>query len=392
MIKKKAVAKICIIVLITLVLCASGFVILMWYLFEYTGNLQYYEFENIREIEAKGDTLVWITETGDCYVSGGYETTGSIKYANTEHKNYMAKNVPKPVKCFDGVAKRAVICDNLLLIISETKKLYSVSDKGTKLLAEGVLGAVQVDNGEFCYIDEAGNLIKITSEENHVKIAEKVSKIQVCDQWIFILYNNGKLIAYDKKFTDNLRYSNYICSDVRDFEAVKNSLRYDSVKGYYDLDGDISERVTITLLDHENNLYVKGSYSLLYNRHKLFTDIIPPVKEYKEFTLIAESVEYFKSSSMGTVIRHSDGQIAYFGNNTSWESDPWVGYMDLELNDIIDIDIAASMIYALTEEGVIYCWGSNDEAQYKLHQIDDIENNVRDDPACIFDPRVFRLK
>ena len=120
--------KICIIILISLVLCTLGIAIWLWYSFEFTGNLELYEFENIKEVEADGDILVWITETGVCYVSGGYNSCESIKYANTEHKNYIAKKVPKPVKCFDGGAESVAICDNLLLVISEAKQLYSVSN------------------------------------------------------------------------------------------------------------------------------------------------------------------------------------------------------------------------------------------------------------------------
>lgn len=391
MIKKKVIGKIFIILLITLILFALGIAIWIWYSFEYTGNLEFYEFEDIKEVEANGDILVWITETGVCYVSGGYNSCESIKYANTEHKNYMAKRVPKPVRCFDGEAESVTICDNLLLVISEAKQLYAVSNNGTELLAEDVMSAVQVDNGEFCYIDGRGNLIKITLEEDYVKIAENVSEIQVCDKWLFILYNSGELVAYDKKFTESLQNGKNICSNALSFEAVKTSLRYDSEIGYYELEGDISERVTITYLDNSNNLYVRGTYSLFYIPHKLGNDMVP-IKEFKEFTLITEEVEDFKSSAMGTVIKHSGGTIAYFGNNTTWENNPWIGYMDLELVGIVDIDIADSMIYALAEDSIIYCWGGNDEPQYKLHHIDEIENNIKDDPACIFNPRVFRLK
>ena len=160
-----------------LILIVGGLYGSIWFIFLYTGNYKRYKNEPIREIEANGTRVYFVTEDGDGYFFGGYSQSSNWKYANNENRNNNRLGAPYPLKFYDGEIAYIYPCGGVwCLFITEDGVLYLMRDTEITEIAENVSVASYVSGSRICYVTVDGAL-KMIDNDTHVTLFEGCKNI-----------------------------------------------------------------------------------------------------------------------------------------------------------------------------------------------------------------------
>ena len=180
---------------LTLIVGGLGGVILFHFLD--TGNYERYNNEPIREIEANGSRVYFVTENGDGYFFGGYPVSSDQKYANNESRNNNRLGAPYPLKFYDGEITYIYPCGDVwCLFITEDSVLYLMRDTEITEIAENVSVASYVSGSRICYVTVDGAL-KMIDNDTHVTLFESgVKDARIFQDSIYVLWDNGNFDEY----------------------------------------------------------------------------------------------------------------------------------------------------------------------------------------------------
>ena len=357
--------KLCVflIVLISLVIIPGC----VWYEFFDVTGLTLYDDEPISKIIPFEKRVYLITEDGYGYVAGDYNSDSRL-YRNSEFHHNEKLGIPSPVKFHSEKIKQLFPFRRGALFVTENDSLYKLNDITAKFISNDIVYADQA--GEIIYaIDISKNLYSIDAENRRSFLCADVKMVKAYRERIFVLCNNGalcELIRSDSGYA----VSSPIFEDVKAFDVLDTSERYDGTKFIYD-DENAIKTPLFNVLTNENQLYVKGVYNLLSCSR--LASAFPSLVQFDEWTLIEEEVSDFSLAPMGTVYVKMDSSCAYFGFDSDMRSD--VAF-EVKYKKLLEsgVEYATTSkdccIYVKTKDNKYYMWGSWSTLLFDQHSDD----------------------
>ena len=329
------------------------------------SGLSFYDDERIVAAyqSDESEAVHFVTENDRLYVTGGYSSSKNAKYKNVKGRKNETLGIWEPVLLFEGSIKTVVPYYGIsALVITENNDLYKVNINEQTLLSENIqyvcAGATSYkDYHNYIFtVDTDGNLREITAENSEV-IAENVSSAHYSNGIIYALKANGDLFEIPYNSSYDVGEGRVIYSGVKSFDVKTTNTRYTDERGYY---YDENAMPVINVLTVNDTLYVKGVYSLYEGWHSSVANPLEPLRSYSDWEIIANNVDSFSLSPKGTLIKHLNGEVAYFGFDTVIGAEN-VEFAYKKLTDAPVSTISASVygICILLQDGTIMAWGND---------------------------------
>jgi hypothetical protein len=286
------------------------------------------------------------------------------------------------------------------LLITEDGSLIDFSDFEFKTISNKVIYAIKPhqyndsleDFGEqhaeifwgdaeediYYIIDENYVLYASNGKEKIKELASDVVQVDFYTDTLFVLSKNGDLNQYYISNDGTLSHKDKVFENVKAFDVEYTALRFDGTKLLFD-DEVGKQTPLINVLTNDDELYVIGAYNLLCCTGSIMAHPEPHIID--EWTLIAEDVESFSLAQMGTAIKFKNNTAGYYGFDTdnSYNSEFKFGYMDLELENVINVYASDVQVAVQTEEA-FYAWG------YSLIYDSRENNNLFDGTPIVITP------
>lgn len=340
-----------------LLILAIAVSVLIWYsVFDISG-ITFYNDEPISQIVPYEDRIYIITQNGNGYMAGNYNSS-SRKYRNSESYHNKKIGIPSPVMFFNGSISEILPYDsNGTLFLSNDNELYDLYDFDVTKIADNVIDADVKGTTEKRYyiVDSKLNLYETNEMGASRFISAEITQVRVYRDKIFALFTNGNLCELDASLTSDNPIVSTIYENVKTFDICDTSMRY--IDGNYVFDDeDAIAAPLLNVLTQKGELYAKGAYSLLPCTRSI--SVHPEPYFMENWSLIGENVSEFSLASMGTIIKFNDNTCAYFGfdSNTSKNSNYSFGYKEILLNNVTDVYATSLHVCVKTKEG-FYIWG-----------------------------------
>lgn len=373
--------------LIIVFVCSMAFI---WYNFYDVTGLTLYEDEVISDIVPYYDRIYVITENGNGYVAGDYDSS-SRKYRNSESYSSDKLGTPTPVRFYDGVITKINPYSGGAVFINSNAEVFDFDDFNAHKIHDAASYAIRAsyehgrkffgkDNEEFYYIiDTEGTLYAIDGKGKMKEIFRDVSSVDYYLDTIFVLFKNGNLDQYCIENDGTIKFEKKVFENAYSFDVEDTSLRYDGSKFVFD-DEEAKNTPLINVLTIEGDLYAIGAYNLLCCTRSISS--YPSPKIIGEWTLVAKDIESFSLAPMGTAIKFKNGTVGYYGFDTdnSIDSKFEFGYIQLNLTNAIDVHASDVQILVKTDQS-FYIWGYS-----LIYNVDECEHNLFTDSPIIIKP------
>lgn len=341
------IKKIIIPLFLIIVIGAVAFLGYIWYHTFDVSGLVFYEDTPIKDIIVHFDKLYFVTEDGKGYVAGGYSTSEERKYRNAEFQsNESLGGAPSPVLFFDGIIDEIFTCeDKDILFIDNNNDLYKLNEINAVKIAEGIVSAAKLKSTDVVYaVDNLHNLFIVGEKQI---LSSSVKSVKTCGDKIFVLCDNGDLCELI-----NGTLALPIFSSVKNFEAVDtSSVIFDGEKFILD-DEETSRNPLINVLTSEGELYAKGSYNLIYKSYMKNQNHQP--HKLDDWSLIGQNVKDFSLAGMGTIMAFEDNTCAYYGFDTTYETNSTVEYRTFDINNVESVSATNCHISINTSDGFYF--------------------------------------
>ncbi len=290
--------------------------------------------DNVKSVNKYYETMAAITENGDLYC-WGYNNYGKAGNGTTENQLTPVK-VLDNVKSIDSYGKS----DSLITAITENGSLY----------CWGYNEYGQVGNGKEGYNEEEDEPeLQLTP----FKVLDNVKSVKEQNGITTAITENGDLYCWGSNL--NGRIGNGTTerqlTPVKVLDNVKFIDIYDS---------------TMTVITENGDLYCWGSNGYGQVGNGTTEDQLTPVKVLDNVKSI-ESIN-IDNNTMKAITENGDLYFwghhmgAAFGNETIEDQLTPVKVLD-NVKSVKSIDIDNNAMTAITENGDLYCWGSNGDGQ-----------------------------
>ncbi|MBO5416245.1 MAG: hypothetical protein J6A83_06410 [Clostridia bacterium] len=357
---------VCIIVFIALIVSFAAYI---WVDFYYTGNLEFYNFEEINTMYAQGDRTYFITATGYGYVFGDWSGSDYRYYRNAESKKLGDTQWAAPVKISDMKLSRIIPCKLGAFLITEHGELFCATDN--QILKYPISNVVDVvfheKSQQLLYVSADNTLYCLDCNNASYPLRNEISQIILCKNQIFYLDIYGNLFSGNWNSQDilieneKLLYDNVSLFDVEDNGVFNAPFNFDTA--------------LLTVLTDNGDLYCKGLYHPSIG-YQYLTDY-PPTVKLEDWTLLGSNIVNFSTSAMGTVMLHKDGCVSYYGYDTT--CDRWIGKKDFTIDDAVFVLSENGYICVKQKSGRWLFWGDSWRNQFcgvekHTHSITSIED------------------
>lgn len=327
----------------------------IWYEFFDTGDLVFYDGENIEKIiPSENGFFYMITESGKLYGFGGHDDTVNREYRNTEFTEDEKLGIPRPVLISDEMVREVIVLSGFYsLFITEENELYEFNDFEISRVASDVITAYRSFKIDGIFVIDKEQNLSLVRDDNKIQLYQGVRSIKGFGEHLFAILDNGDLceLSYIQA-NDTIVVAETLISDVKEFAVIDTPHKYENGKIAFESEEGKRTYILNALLSN-GSLYVKGTYNALRLIHSFET---PPIKTFENWTLIFENVSSFSTSEIGTTVSFKDGGVAYYGFETIHYGDVAFEYKELISNERTLVFSCGRVIVVCTDTRVMF-WG-----------------------------------
>ena len=363
-------------VLVIAVVCLFALLFSVWYnTFDVIG-LEFYDDSVVEDIFFNGDRVYISTQSGKLYMTGGYSTSNSRKYRNSEFYKNGKLGIPSPIMIYDGEngkIKSVVPCtDSDILLVTDNGTLYDLSDFELKRIVSRVSNAVKdYKNDSYIAVLEDASLIIIDRNGAETILYDDVTQVSTYKDSLYILFKNGELRQLFNYSLPEIRVlKEPLLSNVKSFQMLDSSACLDGLK-FIENDAVAIKEPLMNVLLTTGELYAKGAYNLIkYNG--VFSHTPSAVNVLNEWVCIGENVLEYSLAHMGTVMLRSDSNCEYFGFDMLKYTSPYPNSVEfihykLPVENVLKVQASDFTVCVKTEDEFYYWaeWSHNIFSGYK---------------------------